>query len=108
MLQRYVPTGKPVSLSPTVLASSEQARTAQRLILPATVRLVVLPLYCPKLNPIERLWRDLKDARAWQQFPDLEAQQDYVGDLLRAYDGSTLHALTGYTYLVEAIHALST
>jgi hypothetical protein len=36
---------------------------------------------CPALNPIERVWRDLNDDLAWQQFHDLEAQQASVGAL---------------------------
>ena len=71
------------------------------------MRSVGLPPYGPELNPIERLWRDLKDDLAWLHFPNLDAQQLYVGDLLQAYDASALRALTGYTYLVEAINALS-
>ena len=90
-----------------LLLDNSGAHTAQRLTLPENVRLVFLPPYCPELNPIERVWRDLKDALAWLQFPTLEAQQDYVAALLRAYEAATLQALTGYTYLVEAIHALA-
>jgi transposase len=89
-----------------VLLDNSGAHTAQRLILPANVRLVFLPPYCPELNPIERVWRDLKDVLAWLHFPTLEAQQDYLATLLRAYEEATLQALTSYTYLVEAIHAL--
>jgi transposase len=63
--------------------------------------------YGPELNPIERVWRDVKDDLAWQQFVDLTAQQVYVGDLLQAYHASTLQAFTGYAYLLEAINALS-
>jgi transposase len=51
------------------------AHTAQRLMIPANVRLVFFPPYCPELNPMERVWRDLKDDLAWQLFPHLEAQQ---------------------------------
>ena len=65
-----------------------------------------MPPYCPELNPIERVWRDLKDALAWIQFPKLDAQQDYIDHLLRGYEAATLQSLTGYPYLVEAIHAL--
>ena len=82
------------------------AHTAQRLTLPENVRFVFFPPYCPELNPIERVWRDLKDALAWLHFPHLDAQQDYRATLLGAYEAATLQALTGYTYLVEAIHAL--
>jgi transposase len=89
-----------------LLLDNSGAHTAQRLTLPENVRLVFLPPYCPELNPIERVWRDLKDALAWLQFPNLEVQQDYVAQLLRAYQAATLQALTSYPYLVEAIHAL--
>jgi transposase len=89
-----------------LLLDNSGAHTAQRLTLPENVRLVFLPPYCPELNPIERVWRDLKDALAWLQFPNLEVQQGYVAQLLRAYQAATLQALTSYPYLVEAIHAL--
>lgn len=89
-----------------LLLDNSGAHTAQRLTLPENVRLVFLPPYGPELNPIERVWRDLKDALAWLQFPNLPAQQDYVAQLLRAYQAATLQTLTGYPYLMEAIHAL--
>jgi putative transposase len=89
-----------------LLLDNSGAHTAQRIRWPAHVQPVWLPPYCPELNPIERVWRDVKDDLAWQQFGDLAAQQVYVGDLLQAYHASTLQALTGYAYLVEAINAL--
>ena len=97
----------PDSLNILVLDNSG-AHTAQRLTLPTNVRLVFLPPYGPELNPIERVWRDLKDDVAWQQFADLNAQQEYLGHLLQAYEAATLQSLSGYAYLVEAIHALCT
>jgi transposase len=75
-------------------------------MLPANVRFVFLPPYGPELNPIERLWRDLKDDLAWQPCISVDAQQEYVGQLLRAYDALTLQVLTGGTYVVDAINAL--
>jgi transposase len=90
-----------------LLLDNSGAHTAQHIRWPAHVRCVWLPPYCPELNPIERFWRDLKDALAWLQFTDLDAQQVYVGALLQAYEASTLQTLTGYPYLVEAINALS-
>jgi transposase len=89
-----------------LLLDNSGAHTAQRIRWPANVQPVWLPPYCPELNPIERVWRDVKDDLAWQQFVDLAAQQVYVGTLLQAYNASTLQALTGYAYLLEAINAL--
>ena len=90
-----------------LLLDNSGAHTAQRLRSPANVRLVFLPPYCPELNPMERVWRDLKDDMAWQHFSNLAAQQDDVCDVLQAYEASTLQSLTGYAYLMKAIHALS-
>jgi transposase len=81
-----------------LLLDNRGAHTAQRLTLPENVRLVFLPPYGPELNPIERVWRDRKDAMAWLQFAHLDAQQDPIATLLRAYQAATLQALTGYPY----------
>jgi transposase len=99
-------TAFPDSLN-ILLLDNSGAHTAQHLRWPEHVRCVWLPPYCPELNPIERVWRDLKDDIAWQQFTNIDAQQDHVGQLLRAYDAATLQSLTSYTYLVEAINALA-
>ena len=89
-----------------LLLDNRGAHTAARLTLPENVRLLFFPPYCPELSPIERVWRDVKDHLAWQQFTDLEAQQDCLSILLRDYEADTLQALAGYPYLVEAIYAL--
>jgi hypothetical protein len=82
------------------------AHTAPQIRWPEHVRCAWLPPYGPELNPMERVWRDLKDDLAWLPCLDLDGQQVYVGALLQGYDAPTLQALTGYPYLVEAIHAL--
>jgi DDE superfamily endonuclease len=92
----------------SLLSDTSGAHTAQRLRWPDSVWAVWLPPYCPGLHPMERLWRDLKDASAWQQVVALEAQQLYVADLWQAYDAPILQALTAYTYWLEAIYALCT
>jgi transposase len=89
-----------------LLLDNSGAHTAQRLRWPENVRCVWLPPYGPELNPLARVWRDLKDDLAWLQCIDLDVQQAHVGDLLQGYDAPTLQALTGYPYLVKAINAL--
>jgi transposase len=96
----------PNSLNLLVLDKSG-GHTAKQVVIPDNVRLVWLPPYAPELNPIERVWQDLKDALAWQNFSDLAAQQEYVGEIIRAYDAATLQSLTNYTYFVDAVNALS-
>ncbi len=94
------------SLNVLVLDKSG-GHTATRLVMPENVRLVLLPPASPELNPIERVWRELKDDLAWLHFADVAAQQAHVADLIRTYDAPTLQSLTSYQYLVNAIHALS-
>jgi transposase len=89
-----------------LLLDNSGAHTAQRLCWPDHVYGVWLPPYCPELNPIARVWRDLKDKVAWAQFADLAAQLDYVAGLLQAYDAATPQSLSGYPYLADAINAL--
>ncbi len=57
------------------------AYTAHRMRWPEQVCSLWLLPYCPELNPIEQVWRDLKDDLAWPLFTDLDAQQEYVGGL---------------------------
>jgi putative transposase len=89
-----------------LLLANRGAPTSFQLPLPENGRCVSLPPYCPQLKPIARVWRDRKDARAWLHVPNLDAQQDYLATLLQAYEAAMLQALTGFTSLVEAIHAL--
>ncbi len=96
----------PDSLNILVLDNSG-AHTAKRLTIPENIRLVLLPPYSPELNPIERVWRAVKDALAWNQFTDVAAQQHYVVNLLGTYDAVALQSLTAYSYFVEAVNALS-
>lgn len=109
MFQRFVDElglAFPDSLNLLVLDTSG-THTAKRLTLPENIRLVFLPPYAPELNPIERLWRDLKDKIAWQQFQDSSTQREIVADLLRAYDNTAIQSLVDYAYLCDAMYALS-
>jgi hypothetical protein len=89
-----------------LLLDNSGAPTAQHLTIPANVCRGFLPPDGPELNLMERVWREGKDALVWQQCTHVEAPQDVVGQLLQAYDAPTRQSLTGYTYLVGAIHAL--
>ena len=41
--------------------------------LPANVRVIALPAYSPELNPVERLWDQVRDALANELHANLEA-----------------------------------
>lgn len=76
---------------------------AKALQWPPNVAPVFLPPYSPELNPIERLWRDLKDKLADCVARTLDELAALTGDLLQSYSQTALQSLTGYAYFVEAV-----
>ena len=59
------------------------------------------------MNPAERVWQALKDALAWQCFPDLAHLQAHVGKVVQAWDADMLRSLTAYPFILDAVNALS-
>jgi transposase len=76
---------------------------AHALRLPANVGLLFFPPYSPELNPIERLWRDLKDWLAAYHPTTLEELSTLLTTRLRQYTPAALRSLTGFPYLLAAL-----
>lgn len=93
-----------------MLLDGASAHRAQRLVVPDNVLLLFLPPYCPELNPVERLWQDLKSRLKVAQAPVrscLCALRDHVAELVRQYTPQQLASLTGYPYIINAINAIN-
>jgi DDE superfamily endonuclease len=85
-----------------LILDNAPAHIAQALIMPANVVLIHLPPYCPELNPIERLWQDLKGRLTGLTATvrrSLSAVREAVEGFIRAYSPQQLASLTGYPYL---------
>jgi putative transposase len=76
---------------------------AKALQWPSNLVPIFLPPYSPELNPIERLWRDLKDKLADCVAKTLDQLSDAVEHILQGYSQAALQALTGYAYFVQAV-----
>ena len=80
----------------------DHAPVATALVIPANVVLLYLPPYGPELNPIERLWPDLKGrltGLAATVCGSLSAVREAVEGFIHAYSPQQLASLTGYPYL---------
>nr|WP_272503629.1 transposase [Salinibacter ruber] len=78
---------------------------AKSLTIPDNIRLIFLPPYSPELNPVERLWQDLKDHLAFHLYENLSALRQRVRERLETYTDEAVASLTGYEYLLNAASA---
>ena len=81
-----------------VLLDQAPAHVAQRVPIPENVVLVWLPASSPALNPVERLWEDLKhriEVLNGQVRSSLSALQAHVADLVQRSTAETIASLTG-------------
>ena len=79
---------------------------AKALQIPKNIVLEFLPAYSPELNPMERLWEDLKSHIALELFENLQLLKDRVAGIIQQYSSSCLQSITGYPYFVQAVSAI--
>jgi hypothetical protein len=89
----------------SLMLDNSAAHTAKKVRLPPNVAFVLLPPYSPELNPIERVWEDVRGRMAWQHFGDVDDVEERLCVQLAAYDPTTLQSLTSYPYLRPTLHA---
>ena len=73
---------------------------------PPNVVPVFLPPYSPELNPMERLWRDLKDQLTDIPVQTIAALSDAMCAIIQRYSPATLYSLTSFTYFVQAVETV--
>jgi transposase len=92
----------PESLNVVVLDNGA-GHKAKAVRWPSNVVPVFLPPYSPELNPIERLWRDLKDKLADITITTIQELSDALCAIIQTYSHATLQSLTSFPYFVQAI-----
>lgn len=85
-----------------VLLDNGAFHKAHALHLPQNVALLFFPPYAPELNPIERLWRDLKDWLAHSQPLSLDDLSTLLMTRLHHYSTAVVRSLTSFSYLLTA------
>jgi len=79
---------------------------AKSLKIPYNIAPVFIPPYSPELNPIERLWEDIKAEIADELYPNIQALMDEVASIIKRYTKEAIQSLTSYPYLIEAVNAI--
>ena len=79
---------------------------AKSLKVPANIVLLFLPPYSPELNPIERLWQDIKDKLLTQTYKALEDMQARVTEILQNYSDAAVAKLTQFSHFIDAANAV--
>jgi putative transposase len=76
--------------------------------LPANVRLIALPPYSPELNPVEKLWDQLKDRLCNRPFTTLKALEAVMTEFLREVwqDARRVFSLVGDGWLLTQSECL--
>lgn len=99
-VSRYYPDSLNVLIS-----DGAPAHIARSLEIPDNIIIVRLPPYSPELNPIERLWQDLRKWIGSGLLASLDALKERVAQILRDYTPETLASITGFDYLLQACSA---
>ena len=89
-----------------ILMDNGSCHTAKSLVIPDNVVCLFLPPYSPELNPIERLWRDVKDQLAWVLTAAIDELEHRVEMIITHYAKAAIRSLTSYPYFVNAVNAV--
>lgn len=79
---------------------------AKSLKIPENIVLLFLPPYSPELNPIERLWQDIKAKLFTQTYKALEDMQAKVTEILQNYCDAAIAKLTQFSHFIDAANAV--
>jgi transposase len=89
-----------------VVMDNGSGHKANALRIPDNVVCLFLPPYRPELNPVERLWRDMKAQLAWLLATAIEELERQVETIIRHYAKAAIQSLTSSPYFVQAVNAL--
>ena|GEM_PF-1874073 len=65
--------------------------------------LLFQPPYSPQVNPIERLWQEIKKQLKWQLFENLDDLRNRLSQVLQQLTPQTIKSVTGWDFILEAL-----
>jgi len=81
------------------------AHVATQLRWPSNVLPVFQPPASPELNPVERLWQELRERFRGRNFATLQALQQWLFQQLNQLSEQTIRSLTNWRFIRQAVRA---
>lgn len=89
-----------------VILDNGRFHHSKTLKVPENVVLLFLPPYCPELNPIERLWQDIKAKLFSKAYQTLTQMQETITRILNGYSNTTISNITGFPYFIKTANEI--
>jgi len=86
-----------------VIMDNASSHRSKRLRVPDNIQIVYLPPYSPELNPVERVFEDIKKHLKNKLFYLIEELEDAVCKIVDSFTPQALKKLTFYPYIREAL-----
>lgn len=86
-----------------VIGDRSRCHTAQNIRLPDNIVMKFIPPYSPELNPMERLWKSMKDKIAEHNdiYKDLKEMRDKISGIISQMSNEVVKNLTFSSYIKE-------
>jgi transposase len=73
---------------------------SKKLVIPESIKIVLLPPYSPELNPVERLWQHVKDNVLKNKvYESLQSLEDVVAMYMKNLTSQTIQSICNVSYL---------
>lgn len=72
--------------------------------MPQNIILLFQPPHTPQVNPIERLWQEIKKSLSWESFPTLDELRNFIWQRLEKLNTSIVASITGWDFILDALY----
>jgi transposase len=79
------------------------AHVAAQIRWPENVLPIVQPSHSPQLNPVERLWQDLRKYFKGKNFETITQLEEALFTQINGLSRQAVQSLTGYSYILDAL-----
>ena len=71
--------------------------------IPDNIILLFQPPYCPEVNPIERLWKEVQKILKNKVFERLDFLRKNLANILAEFSQEDIASITGADFILEAL-----